>query len=240
MNNLSFLVSLGLSTSSIDEDLLQQTLTHKSYAMDYPVWEVSHNERLEFLGDSILGAVVARLLYDQFGDITESQLTLSKIFLVREQTLATVARNIDLWTVIRIGTGESRSGWADKDSVLSDGLEALIAYIYLQYGRETVEQFITEHIYILLWNQPVMPQKSRKNQLQELIQKYHNEIPRYDDMALETNASGDVTLFWSDVYVLDQLVCRGTWTNKKKAQENGAEQAMSKLDVRDGKVILEA
>lgn len=206
--------------------------------MDYPTGEVTHNERLEFLGDSILGAVVARLLYDQFADITEAQLTLSKIFLVREQTLATVARNIGLWEVIRIGTWESRSGGADKDSVLSDGLEALIAYIYLQYGRETVEQFITNHIYVLLWDEPVMPQKSWKNQLQELIQRYHNEIPRYENIELETNTSGDVTLFGSDVYVLDQLVCRGTGTNKKKAQEDGAMQAMTYLEVQDKHVVL--
>ncbi len=236
MNNIDFLNSLWLPTSSLDEELLWQALTHKSYAMDYPIGTVAHNERLEFLGDSVLGAVVARLLYDHFPDITESQLTLSKIFLVKESTLAKVARNIGLGEVIRIGVGETRSGWADKDSVLSDGLEALIAYIYMQYGWDEVEQFITRYIYTLLWDEPAMPTKSRKNLLQELIQKYHNETPRYDMVELEFASSGDVTLFGADVYVLDQLVCRGTGTNKKKAQEDGAEQAMEKLTVVNGEV----
>jgi len=90
---------------------------------------------------------------------------------------------------MRIGTGEERSGGRDKDSVLSDGLEALIAFIYLQYGRSEVETFIENNVYVLLGNEPMMPQKSRKNQLQELVQKYHNEIPRYDDIALETDES---------------------------------------------------
>jgi len=76
-----------------------------------------------------------------------------------------------------------------------------------------------------------MPAKSYKNQLQELIQKYHNQTPRYDSIDLEFASSGDVTLFGADVYVLDQLVCRGTGTNKKKAQEDGAMQAMEVLEV---------
>jgi ribonuclease-3 len=125
------------------------------------------------------------LLFDNFPDLAESQLTLSKIFLVKEKTLAIVARNIGLGEVMRIGTGEERSGGRDKDSVLSDGLEALIAFIYLQYGRPEVEIFIEKYIYVLLGNEPVMPQKSRKNQLQELVQKYHNEIPRYENIDLE-------------------------------------------------------
>ena len=238
MTNNKFLTSLWLPSTSVDEELLLQTLTHKSYAMDYPVGQVDFNERLEFLGDAILGAVVGRLLFDNFPDIKESQLTLSKIFLVKESTLAKVARNIWLGEVMRIGTGQERSGGRDKDSVLSDGLEALIAFISLQYGWTEVEKFIEDTIYVLLGDEPVMPQKSRKNQLQELVQKHHNEIPRYEDVALEKDASGDIKLFGSDVYVQEKLICRGTGTNKKKAQNDGARLAMELLEVVDGEVKI--
>ena len=237
-DNHWFLTSLWISSTSIDEALFLQTLTHKSYAMDYPVGQVEFNERLEFLGDAVLWAVIARLLFDNFPHVQESQLTLSKIFLVKEATLAKVARNIGLGKVMRIGTWEERSGGRDKDAVLSDGLEALIAFLYLQYGRIEVEKFIETYVYALLGDEPIMPQKSRKNQLQELVQKYHNVIPRYDDIELEKDETGDVKLFGADVYVLEKLVCRGTWTNKKKAQDEWAKIAMWMLEVVNGEVKI--
>lgn len=238
MQNKEFLTSLWLSGSSIDEELFLQTLTHKSFAMDYATWEVEYNERLEFMGDAILWAVIAKLLFDNFPDLHESELTLSKIFLVKETTLAKVARNIGLGDVMRIWTGEERSWWRDKESVLSDWLEALIAFIYIQYWRPTVEEFITMHVYTLLWDEAIMPQKSWKNQLQELVQKYHNEIPIYEDIELEIDDTGDVKLFWADVYVLNTLICRWTWTNKKKAQDQWAMKAMDLLEVVDWEVKL--
>lgn len=235
--NTTFLSSLSLPTSSIDEELLLQSLTHKSYAMDYADGVVKFNERLEFLGDSILWAVIARLLYDQFSDVQESQLTLSKIFLVKEKTLADVARKIWLGDVMRLGAWEARSWGSDKDSVLSDWLEAFIAYVYLQYWRSEVESFIKKHIYSVLGDQPRMPAKSWKNQLQELVQKYHNELPIYKDIELEIDSSGDVKLFGADIYVLGEYVCQWTWTNKKKAQEDGAMKAMETLRIVSEKIV---
>jgi len=240
MTNLEFLDSLGLPTSSVNEELLWQALTHKSFAMDYAMGEVEFNERLEFLGDAILWAVIARLLYQEYPDVDESQLTLSKIFLVKESTLAQVAKNIGLWDIIKVGTGEERSGGREKASVLSDGLEALLAFVYLQYGREQVELFIHTHIYVLLWHEPVMPQKSWKNQLQELVQKHHNETPTYEDIELEVDASGDVKLFGAKVYVMDTYVCQWEGKNKKRAQENWARIAMEMLEVVDGEVKIKA
>lgn len=237
-SKLLYLENLWFDTSSINEDLLLQTLTHKSYAMDFPDGMVDHNERLEFLWDSILWAVIANLLFTHFPDLAESHLTLSKIFLVKEQTLADVARKIDLWSVMRLWTGEERSWWRDKNSVLSDWLEALIAFVHIQYGRSEVETFIENHIYSILGDQPVMPTKSWKNQLQELIQKYHNELPQYINHELEKDSSGDVKLFWADVVVLWSLVCQWQGKNKKKAQEDWAKKAMEKLSIVDGRVVI--
>jgi ribonuclease III len=92
-----------------------------------------HQERLEFLGDAILGACIATKLFQEFPDRPESELTIAKIHLVREEMLAKVARKMELGSYIRLGSGEGRSGGASKDVILADGFESLIAYIYLQF-----------------------------------------------------------------------------------------------------------
>lgn len=229
MTHTQLLIDLWLSPTSIDEELFLQCLTHKSYAMDYAVWVVDHNERLEFLGDSILGAVISTLIYNNFPGLSESKLTLTKIFLVKESTLATVARNIGLGSYMRLWTGEARSGWREKDSVLSDGLESLIAFVYLQYGWKHVEQFIYDHVYALLSDEEVMPTKSPKNQLQEWVQKKYNELPIYENFEAEYDVSGDVTKFGAKVYVDGKLVAEWFGKNKKKAQEVAARHAVQKL-----------
>ncbi len=238
MTNLEFLKSLWLATSSINEELLQQALTHKSFATDFPAGQVPFNERLEFLGDSILGAAISRLLFDDFPDLAESKLSLSRSFLVRESSLTIVAKNINLWSVVRIWVWETRSGGIDKPAILSDTLEALIAFIYLQYGRETIEEFVKKHVYVLLSDEAKMTTKSSKNRLQELVQKYHNEIPKYVDEWLETDASGDIKLFGSKVYVLGEFVCEGTWVNKQTAQKQAASKALEMLEIVEGEVVL--
>lgn len=206
--------------------------------MDYADWVVQYNERLEFLGDAVLGAVVSWLLFTNFPDLPESHLTLSKIFLIKEHTLAIVARSLWIGAVMRLGTWEHRSGWRNKDSVLSDGLEAFIAFVYLQYWRSTVEKFIETHIYTLLADQPVAPTKSPKNMLQELVQKYHNQLPVYEMKELEYSTSWDVTIFGANVYVLGQFVCQWTWSSKKKAQEDWAKKALNLLQVDDTWIVL--
>lgn len=147
MDIQNFLASLGLSHDRHDMRLLTTALTHKTYAMDFKDPK-PHQERLEFLGDAILGACIATKLYESFPDLPESQLTIAKIHLVREEMLATVARKMNLGTYLRLGSGEGRSGGANKDVILADGLESLIAYVYLQYGWQETYDFILRWIWI--------------------------------------------------------------------------------------------
>ncbi len=238
MDISEFFSSLELP-KEYNKDLALQTLTHKSFAMDAPDNNIPFNERLEFLWDSILGAVIASMLYERFPNIPESQLTLSKIYLVKEATLADAARSIRLWKIVRIGIWEKRSWGADKDSVLSDTLEALIAFIYLEFGRKEVEKFIAAHIYSRLGDSPIMPQKSAKNRLQELVQKYYNEIPRYESVILKKNASGDIKLFGANVSVRRTYICQWSWRNKKKAEEQAAKEALNLLHVEKRKIVFE-
>jgi ribonuclease-3 len=107
-----------------------------------------HQERLEFLGDAILGAIIASQLYTTYHDKAESHLTIAKIHLVREEMLAKVARTIGLGNHLRLGSGETRSGGAAKDVILADGLESLIAYIYLQFGWQETFDFVVQWIWI--------------------------------------------------------------------------------------------
>lgn len=143
----AFLASLGLDTSTIkDTELLLTAFVHKSYAADFRE-AIPHNERLEFLGDGVLGAYINTYLYQDFPTEPESTLTLYKIALVRAETLADVAKEIGLDQVIILGNGEIKNDGRSKETILCDCLEALLGYIYLDLGTNAVENVIKNHIY---------------------------------------------------------------------------------------------
>lgn len=223
---ISYIITLGIPEADIDQKLLLQAFTHKSFSADTPDANIPHNERLEFLGDSILGARVAEELFTAYGDIAESKLTLAKIYLVKEWMLAKVARDIDLWRHIRLGNGEARSWGSKKDAILSDALEALIAYIYIAHGRDAVASFIKKYIMSQLQDLSTLPWKSWKSRLQEYVQKKSKKIPRYVDGEYEVEPSWNVLSYKTDVYIDDVLVATSIASSKKKAQEWAAETAM--------------
>lgn len=127
----TYLVSLQVSVKKIQNiDLFLCTFIHKSYAADFK--EITaHNERLEFVGDGILGAVIAKLLFIRNPNMNESVMTLYKIALVREETLAEVAKDIGLDQQIFISRGEEHSKGREKDTILGDSFEALLGYLYI-------------------------------------------------------------------------------------------------------------
>ncbi len=212
-----------------NDDLLLTTFVHKTYASDFrETMKVPHNERLEFLWDSLLWSHVAQMLFEMYPEHAESQLTLSKIYLVKEATLADVARKIDLWSHMFLWNWEERSWWRDKDSVLSDWLEALIAYLFLTGWEAMSHKFIKEHIISVLDKQP-LPTKSYKSKLQEFCQKHWKELPIYVLTEKEVEESGNVLLYEATVSV--QWTNQWVWTgaSKKKAQEAVAEVVYYKL-----------
>jgi len=206
-------------------DLLLTAFIHKTYAADFrESAQVPHNERLEFLWDSILWSCVAQMLFEEFPEHPESQLTLSKIYLVKETTLADIARSIDLGSYMFLWKWEERSWWRDKNSVLSDWLEALIAYIYLVSWNATVKKFIKDHVMSVL-NEKPLPSKSYKSKMQELCQKLHKELPVYEIVEKEVEQSGNVLLYEATVSVQWINKWIGYGPSKKKAQEDAAEKA---------------
>jgi ribonuclease III len=206
-----------------DDETIWEPWTHKSFAADFKTM-LPHQERLEFLWDAVLELGVAHELFLLYPDLTESSLTLLKIYLVKEQTLATIARELGIAPYIRLSRGERQAWWADKDAILADTLEALLGYMYLYCPKETIAKFIKTHIVSVLLALPTLPTKSFKNLFQELIQKEHKSLPVYSDNAQVDPVSG-LEWFTVSVAVWDRVWGSGWWTNKKQAQELAAQHA---------------
>ena len=153
--------------------LLEQALTHRSASR-------VNNERLEFLGDSVLGYVVARALYEKFPEANEADLTLMRVDLVRGETLATVARNLSLGSFLNLGTGERKSGGHDRNSILADACEAIIGAIVCDGGICSAEQVVRELFQYRLDRVSPVPPKDPKTQLQELLQGRGLVPPTYE------------------------------------------------------------
>jgi ribonuclease III len=174
------------------------------------------------VGDGILGAVINKMLFLNNPTMPESELTLYKIALVREEILAEVARDIHLDTVLFVSRGEERSEGRKKDSILSDALEALIGFLYIELGTEEVEQFIAKYIYSKFVGLQKTSVKSYKTMVQELVQKEFKVIPEYLDTEAEVDDKGNVLKYKSDLYLSSVKKAEGFGTNKKKAQEDAA------------------
>lgn len=221
---IKYLDILWIPTNQIkNEDLLLLAFIHKSYAADYKD-VFTHNERLEFVGDGILGAIINKLLFINHQQMPESELTLYKIALVREEILAEIAKDIKLNEIVFISKWEEKTQGRQKDSILSDTLEALIWYIYIDLGIEVVEQFIKTHIYTKLEQIEKNPVKSYKTMIQEIVQKEHKVVPEYKDIEHVVDEKGNVIEYKSEIYIVGNKISEWFGSNKKKAQEESAKK----------------
>lgn len=202
-------------------DLLLMAFIHKSYACDY-VGEYAHNERLEFLWDGILWAIVNKFLYLDYANLPESQLTLYKIKLVREETLASVAMSIWMDKLILLWHGEEKQWGRAKPSILSDTLEAFLGYLYLDQPMQIVESFVRTYIYTRLDEALKSEYKSYKSLLQEYIQKEYKVLPTYNTKLL---AWKNPETYVAEVFLDNQLLWKWEGKNKKIAEEQAAKQA---------------
>jgi len=225
---LAYANSLWIQTQNIknEHDFLQ-AFVHKSFAADFKeIWD--HNERLEFLWDWVLWAVICKLLFVNHPEMDESEMTLYKIALVREETLAIVARNIKLDEQIFISKWEERSEWRKKDAILSDALESLIWYIFLDLWYEEAEKFVSRYVYSMYDSIDKNPVKSYKTMVQEYVQHNTKQTPVYIDSEVEIDDRWNVTKYKSELTVNGQIVSVWFGTNKKKAQEDSAKNYYEK------------
>ena len=203
-------------------ELLRQALTHRSYGSP-------NNERLEFVGDAVLGFVVALTLYERFPDTPEGQLTRARAHLVREDTLARVARRIDLGPAIRLGEGEVKSGGADRPSILADAMEAVFGAVFLDAGfaaaRAAIEAAYGE---ILRDADPARLGKDAKTRLQEALHKRRLPEPVYEIVA--TTGKAHAQEFAVECRIADlAIVTRGAGASRRAAEQDAATQALDLL-----------
>lgn len=219
---LRYLERWGIDTEKIqDFELFLCAFVHKSYASDFKE-PYLHNERLEFVGDAALGAVIAKALFLNFPWMQESTMTLYKIALVREETLAEVAQKIWLNQQIFISKGEEKNKGREKASITSDALEALIGYLYLDMGFDVAEKFVLENIYPKVKEIAKMPVKSYKTMAQEKVQKEYKVLPTYKNFEKEVDNKWNVLLYAAEIWAGEVYLATWEWTNKKKAQEDAA------------------
>ena len=203
-----------------EHDFLQ-AFVHKSFAADFKeIWD--HNERLEFLWDGVLWAVICKLLFKNHPEMEESGMTLYKIALVKEETLAMVARNIKLDEQIRISKWEEKMQWRKKDAILSDALESLIWYIFEDLWYDEAEKFVEKYVYSMYDIVDKNPVKSYKTMVQESIQHDTKQTPVYIDFEEVKDSKWNVTKYRSELTVSWKKVSEWFGTNKKKAQEDAA------------------
>jgi len=210
------------------QELLTQALTHSSYANENPGVAPASNERLEFLGDAILGLIVAENLYRDFPGMSEGEMTRLRSILVKQETLARVAESIKLGNYLYLGKGEEASGGKDKPANLARALEALIAAVYLDHGPAVTEQLVLEildaELLKTLYQGTIVDYKS---QLQELLQAKTQQTPVYN--LIETQGPDHSKKFTVEVRLGNDVLANGTGRSKKKAETEAARIAMEKL-----------
>ncbi len=215
----------GKLPAAVDPDLLTMALTHRSYAYEHG--GLPHNERLEFLGDSVLGVVVTTHLYERFPELPEGNLAKLRAAVVNATALADVARRLDVGSCLQLGRGEQSTGGADKSSILADCLEAIIGAMYLSAGLADTAAFIHDHF------DPLIEQAAElgaaldwKTSLQEVAASAELGLPEY---LVDDSGPDHAKEFTARVRIGDQTFSAGTGRSKKVAEQKAAAAAYAEL-----------
>ncbi len=207
---------------------LVNALTRRSFWHENRDFCLAHNERLEFLGDAVIGLVIANMLYQEFPNAEEGELQKKRASIVNKKALASVMRGLNLATFIRMGRGDELSGCRDRDSVLADTLEALIAAVYVDGGFDRVEEVIEKHFGPLVSGcATVEGIDDCKSILQEKAQGQLGITPTYQVM--DQWGEDHQKMFRVGVYLGNQVVGVGNGRSKREAQQNAARDALSNL-----------
>ncbi|MFH1116278.1 MAG: ribonuclease III [Pseudomonadota bacterium] len=211
-----------------DPTHMVNALTRRSYWHENRDSCAEHNERLEFLGDAVLGLVIADILYDDFPDDEEGELQKKRASLVNRAALAQLMRQLGLARFIRMGRGDEMSGCRDRDSILSDTLEALIAAVYIDGGFDEAATMIAKHFYPLIEKCSTRDgMEDCKSVLQERAQAELGSTPTYE--VVDQWGEEHSKTFSVAVYIGGRTAGCGTGKNKREAAQNAAREALEKL-----------
>ena len=217
-------VAIGYRFNNIS--LLQNALAHSSYANERWHDSLKSNERLEFLGDSILGMVTAEYLYRNFPNRPEGDLTRMRADMVCERSLAVAAEKIGLGKHLLLGNGEEIGGGRQRDSILADAVESVIAACFLDGGMEAVRQFINTFVLTEIPTQKLR-NTDHKTALQELVQQKKNQTLSYV-LVGESGPDHDKQ-FVVEVSLNGKVVGKGIGSSKKRAEQDAAKAAIEAL-----------
>jgi ribonuclease-3 len=207
-----------------DLTLIEQAFVHESHAKESGA---ASNERMEFLGDSVLGWIAADWLFTRFPDEPEGRLTVRKAAIVNDAKLAESARRLGFSEIVELGTGMRNAGGADNTSILADAFEAFVAAVFLRYGAEKARTFVVNEHIELLDHAPgaLLDPKTR---LQHYAQEHLSGTPSYDD---RNGGTPQKPHFTSTVQVNGKTLGTGSGPSKKAAQQNAALAALDSLPV---------
>lgn len=205
--------------------LLETALTHSSYANEF---KLSNNERLEFLGDSVLSIIISEYLFKTIQDVSEGDLTKFRATLVCEQSLYEVAKKISLGSLIKLGRGEERNGGRTRASIVSDAFEAVLASIYLDAGMEAAKQWLLNLMEDAI--RDVLAGKrygDYKTMLQESVQR--GNVGKVTYAVIKETGQDHNKTFEVEVFIDGVPQGRGRGSNKKEAEQNAAHFALERL-----------
>ena len=208
-----------------DEPLLRQALRHRSWCAENPGWP--SNERLEFLGDSVLGLIVTTHLFRTYPDIPEGELSKVRASVVNSATLAEVAGELDLGPCLMLGKGEDQSGGREKPSILADAMEALIGAIYIDRGWQAAETAVMSLFGARIEEAAAGPGgQDYKTRLQELCARLYDQLPRY---TVTDEGPDHAKEFEATVYLQREPYATGRGRSKKQAEQAAARRAWERL-----------
>ncbi|MDG4477472.1 ribonuclease III [Streptococcus parasuis] len=216
------LTDFGINFS--DLNLLETAFTHTSYANEHRLLKISHNERLEFLGDAVLQLMISKYLYQKYPNKPEGEMSKLRSTFVREESLAGFSRSCGFDQFLRLGKGEEKSGGRNRDTILGDAFEAFLGALLLDKGEKTVEEFIHQVMIPRLEEGNFERVTDYKTALQEILQ-VNGEIVISYQVVVETGPAHDKT-FEVEVSADQRVIGRGRGRSKKLAEQAAAKNAV--------------
>lgn len=211
----------------LEKDLMKTVFVHRSYVNEHRNEKISHNERLEFLGDAVLELCATHYLFNSQPTSTEGEMTLARSALVKGKHLAEVAKELELGKYLFLSKGEENSGGREKNYILANTVEALIGAIYLEHGYKKAEEFIKKFIISKL--DEIMAKGlhiDAKSRFQEICQEEEEVTPYYE--VLEETGPDHDKKFTMGLFIGEELIAKGSGSSKQKAEEEAAKNALKK------------
>jgi ribonuclease-3 len=212
-----------LSYEFSDISLLETSLTHSSFANENKKSGAISNERLEFLGDSVLGMTIAEMIYTTKSTMPEGQMTKLRAELVCEKSLAALAQKVGIGNCLLLGKGEEKGGGRFLPSILADALEAVLAAMYLDGGSKPVSAFVTKH-FAGLTELEKFTNSDYKTVLQEIVQEKSGQVLSYHTVG--ESGPDHMKLFFVEVRLNGKALGQGSGKSKKEAEQNSAKSAL--------------